>query len=317
MQDTTVPLFSLAALREGKDLDAFRACVTGTGVFYLTEYGVTEADHQLATRTATDFFERGTPEEKKAVTTDVPTLRRGYSALEAESTAQVTRTGSYTDYSMSFSMGVADNLFPSREFEDVWTDYFARLRTAAEDTARVVLETCGTHGGDTPPTGTADPLRDTDPVLRLRYFPEVPEHRAAEREPRRMAPHYDLSVVTLIHQTPCANGFVSLQAEIDGTMVGLPHVPEAVVVLCGAIAPLATRGAVPAPRHHVASPGADQREGSDRTSSVFFLRPSTGYTFSVPEARSYGLDVSLDAETATFGDWIGTNYVTMHATPRA
>ncbi|MEU7056921.1 2OG-Fe(II) oxygenase family protein [Streptomyces sp. NPDC046197] len=310
MADTTVPIFSLAELQKGADREEFRRCVTQTGVFYLTDYGVLEEEHRLATDTAMDFFAHGTTQEKQAVTTKIPTMRRGYSALEAESTAQVTRTGTYTDYSMSFSMGISDNLFPSQRFEEVWTDYFGHLYAAAQETARVVLRASGTYeGGDE----DMDTLLDCDPVLRLRYFPEVPEHRAAEREPRRMAPHYDLSVITLIHQTPCANGFVSLQAEVGGELVDLPAVPDAVVVLCGAIAPVVTQGAVPAPRHHVRSPGAGQREGSDRTSSVFFLRPSTDFTFSVPKARTYGLDVDLDADTATFGDWIGTNYVTMHA----
>lgn len=311
MADTTVPLFNLAELSQGAHRDEFHRCVTELGVFYLTGYGATEADHRLATDTATDFFATGTPEEKLAVTTTVPTLRRGYSALEAESTAQVTRTGSYTDYSMSFSMGIGGNMFPSERFERVWTDYFDRLYAAAQRTCAVVLEASGTYDG-----GDLDTLLDCDPVLRLRYFPEVPEHRAAEHEPRRMAPHYDLSLITFVHQTPCANGFVSLQATVDGELVDLPTVPEAVVVLCGAIAPLVTQGAVPAPHHHVRSPGADLREGSARTSSVFFLRPSIDFSFSVSKAREYGLAVDIDVpgDTATFGDWIGTNYVTMHAT---
>ncbi|MEU7022557.1 2OG-Fe(II) oxygenase family protein [Streptomyces sp. NPDC046203] len=337
MTDTSglrVPTFSLPELKKGEGKEEFRAWVTKAGFFYLTDCGVREQDHRLATDTAMEFFAQGTPEEKQAMRAKNPTMRRGFSALEAESTAQVTKTGTYTDYSMSFSMGIDDNLFPSDRFEKVWTDYFTGLHTAALDAARIVMEAAGTYDGPGEGTGEgpgdghgggthggaghrdSDVLLDTAPVLRLRYFPEVPEHRVAEHEPRRMAPHYDLSLVTLIHQTPCANGFVSLQAEMDGRMVDLPHVPDAVVVLCGAVAPLVTRGAVPAPRHHVRSPESGLREGSARTSSVFFLRPSTEFGFSVPKAREYGLEVdTLDGETATFGDWIGTNYVTMHATP--
>jgi deacetoxycephalosporin-C synthase/deacetoxycephalosporin-C hydroxylase len=90
-------------------------------------------------------------------------MRRGYSALEAESTAQVTNTGEYTDYSMSFSMGISGNLFPSPEFETVWTAYFDRLYTAARETARVVLNSTGTYDG-----GDMETLLDCDPVLRLR-----------------------------------------------------------------------------------------------------------------------------------------------------
>jgi deacetoxycephalosporin-C hydroxylase len=312
MMERAVPTFSLADLREGRHLDELRHCLSGMGVFYLTEYGASAADHQRATDTAMRFFTTATAAEKDLVTTRTPNIRRGYSGLEAESTAQVTNTGTYTDYSMSFSMGVGGNLFPDGAFEDVWTRYFDQLYAISRTTAREVLNAFGAQ-----PDGGLDKLLDCDPVLRLRYFPEVPENRVAEVEPLRMAPHYDLSIITLIHQTPCASGFVSLHAEIGAEMVPLPYVPDAIIVMCGAVASLVTGGAVLAPKHHVEAPLADQRAGSSRTSSVFFLRPSPGFTFSVPEARRIGFDVSVTGETATFADWIGTNYITMHTSAAA
>jgi deacetoxycephalosporin-C synthase/deacetoxycephalosporin-C hydroxylase len=54
------------------------------------------------------------------------------------------------------------------------------------------------------------------------------------------------------------------------------------------------------------------RVGSERTSSVFFLRPRPTFAFSVPEARGLGFNVSLAADTATFGEWNGANYTVMH-----
>lgn len=312
MTDTVVPAFSLVDLREGRRLDEFRRCLTGLGVFYMTDYGASTGDHQLATDTAMRFFTTATAAEKKAVTTRTPTIRRGYSGLEAESTAQVTNTGRYTDYSMSFSMGIGGNLFPNDEFEAVWTRYFDQLYAIARTTAREVLNVV-----DAQPDGGLENLLNCDPVFRLRYFPEVPENRVAEEEPLRMAPHYDLSILTLIHQTPCANGFVSLHAAIGDEMVPLPYVPDAIIVMCGAVASLVSGGAVLAPKHHVGAPPADRRAGSARTSSVFFLRPSSDFTFSIPEARRCGFDVSVTGETATFADWIGTNYITMHTAAAA
>jgi isopenicillin N synthase-like dioxygenase len=306
MTRMTISAISLAELRQGLHQEELRKCATEMGLFYLTDYGMSQEDHQLATDAAMNAFERTTPEEKQALSTKVGTIRRGFSGLEAESTALVTNTGEYSDYSMCYSMGMSHNLFPSPRFEEVWTDYFNRLYGVAQETARAVLNSTGTYDG-----GDMEALLDCDPVLRLRYFPEVPEHRVAERVPLRMAPHYDLSIVTLTHQTPCSNGFVSLQAKIGGEMVDLPAVPDAVLVLCGAVATLVTQGAVPAPKHHVAAPPAHMRVGSGRTSSVFFLRPRSTFTFSVPNARKYGLNVSLAADTATFGEWIGTNYLSM------
>jgi deacetoxycephalosporin-C hydroxylase len=210
---------------------------------------------------------------------------------------------------MCYSMGMSHNLFPSPEFEGAWTRYFTQLYEVARETARIAVHSTGTNE-----SYDIEDLLNCDPVLRFRYFPEVPNHRIAERVPLRMAPHYDLSIVTLIHQTSCANGFVSLQADIDGEFVELPTVPDTMLVMCGAVASIVTQGAILAPKHRVAAPPARMQTGSERTSSVFFLRPRPTFSFSVAKARQYGLDVSLSVEDATFADWIGVNYVAMHTT---
>jgi deacetoxycephalosporin-C synthase/deacetoxycephalosporin-C hydroxylase len=276
-------------------------------VFYLRDTGLSDEEHRPAMAETLDLFATITREEREALTTKIASIRRGYSGLEAESTAIVTNNGDYTDYSMTYSMGLSHNLFPSPRFEQIWTAYFERYHAVARDIARAILQTVGVHDGI-----EIEALLACDPVLRLKCFPEVPEHRAAERVPMRIAPHYDLSIVTLIHQTPCPNGFVSLQAEAAGQWVALPAVPGTVVVLCGAVTTLATGGQVPAPRHQIAAPPASLRAGSDRTSSVFFLRPAPSFAFSVSEARRFGFNVSLGHEHATFGEWVGNNYTAMH-----
>ena len=307
MTNTKVPVFSLLDLQKGRHRDEFRSCLAEMGVFYLQDYGISEAEHQLAQATIMDFFEHGSEEEKASVINTIPSVRRGYSKLEVESTAVVTNTGEFSDYSMAYSMGILDNLFPSRKFENALTPYFQALYSASQGTAREVLNTIGADC-----EGGIDSFLDCDPLLRFRYFPEVPEHRCAESQPLRMAPHYDLSIVTLIHQTPCANGFVSLQCEIGGNYVELPYMPNACVVLCGAVLPLVSGGRTKAPKHQVLAPSHKQQVGSSRTSCVFFLRPKSEFTFSIPLAKACGLNVSLTGDTATFKEWIGGNYVNMH-----
>ncbi|MEU7056927.1 2OG-Fe(II) oxygenase family protein [Streptomyces sp. NPDC046197] len=310
--DTTVPTFSLADLQEGRRREEFVVCLAEKGVFHLTDSGLTEADQKSAKDVAVDFFQHGTEQQKRAVTSTVPTVRRGFTGLESESTAKITNTGAYTDYSMCYSMGTSDNVFPTAGFERIWSHYFDRMYHASREVARQVLKATGTE-----PEGGTEAFVDCEPLLRFRYFPEVPEHRSAEEEPLRMAPHYDLSTVTLIQQTPCPNGFVSLQCEVGGSFVDLPARPDAVLVFCGAVATLVTGGRVKAPRHHVASPGRDRIAGSSRTSSVFFLRPNADFTFSVPLARQCGFDIGLDGDTATFQDWIGGNYVNIRTKTEA
>ncbi len=87
--------------------------------------------------------------------------------------------------------------------------------------------------------------------------------------------------------------------------------------MCGAVASLVSGGPVLRPIALRRSTPAGKRVGSGRTSSVFFLRPSSDFAFSVPMARECGFDLSLNGETATFADWIGTNCITMHTTTAA
>lgn len=305
-----VPTFSLRELKEGLRRDELRRCLKETGVFYLKNYGVSEDEHRLARETIMNFFERGTEEEKASVINSIPNIRRGYSRLEAESTAKVTNSGEYSDYSANYSMGISGNLFPSREFENIVTPHFQSLYRASQETARALLNAMRVECD-----GGIDSLLDCDPVWRFRYFPDVPEHRTAEKQPLRMASHYDLSIVTLIHQTPCANGFVSLQSEINGDYIDLPPLSDSTVVMCGAVLALVSGGQTKAPRHRVSAPTSSQRVGSARTSSVIFLRPKSDFTFSVPLAKECGFDVELTGETATFNDWIGGNYINLHTEP--
>ena len=293
-------------MHAGRGLDEFRSCLVEKGVFYLDEDRSLQDEHRKALSVVMDFFNNGSAAQKDAVRNLIPSVRRGFSALEAESTAKITSSGDYSDYSMVFSVGTANNLFPSAQFESIWMSYFGKLYVTAQAVARAVLEA----GGATLDESIGSFL-DCDPLVRFRYFPEVPPERCAERQPRRMAPHYDLSIVTLIQQTPCPNGFVSLQCEVGGTYVELPPRPDRIVVICGTIATLVSNGRVKAPRHQVVAPFARQRIGSSRTSSVFFLRPKAEFRFSVPLAKACGLDIDFNGETATFRDWIEGNYVNL------
>ena len=308
MTDPRIDIFELDELKEASHLDAFRKLLFERGAFYLREDDRIKKEHQKAMDAVMDLFENGTAEQKNALRNLTPNIRRGFSDLEAESTAKITKGGEYTDYSMVYSVGLSGNLYPSKAFEDIWTSYFDRFYEVSKDIAKSVL-----RAADADLDEDIDAFLECDPLLRFRYFPEVPEDRCAEQEPRRMASHYDLSIITAIQQTPCANGFVSLQCEVDGRYVDLPPLPGCMVVFCGAVAPLVTGGRIKAPRHQVAAPSISQRVGSGRTSSVFFLRPKPDFRFSVPLAKASGLDVDFTGDTATFGEWISGNYVNLRS----
>lgn len=310
MTTGAVSTFSLKEIKKGLHREELLKCVTEMGIFYLSDYGFDDTRHRVATDIGLDFFRNSSDEEKQSVSNKNKSIRRGFSELEAESTAIVTNNGSYSDYSMCYSMGLSGNMFPSAQFEAIWSDYFSDLYTVAQDAAGAVMRAVGVFAGD---EDKLNEFLDCDPVLRLRYFPEVPEDRMAEITPMRMAPHYDLSIITLIQQFACPNGFVSLQAHYPWGTIDLPEVPKTILVLCGAVAKIVSKGKIPSPIHQVASPSGQQIIGSERTSSVFFLRPKAGFSFSVPDARDCGLDICISKEFATFGEWIGANYIELGA----
>jgi isopenicillin N synthase-like dioxygenase len=281
--------------------------VTEKGVFYLKEDGPLKNAHSHAENAAMAFFATASDEAKKAVTNTTPNSRRGFSALESESTARCTKSGDYSDYAMVYSMGISENVFPSAHFAQIWKHYFSLYYELSRSTARAVLESM-----DPRVDTDVDTLLDCDPVLRFRYFPEVPESRCAEQQPHRMAPHYDLSIVSVVLQSPCPNGFVSLQVEIGGQFVELPPLSDCLVVFCGSVATLVSGGKIRAPNHRVVSPSAAQRVGSDRTSGVLFLQPKPEFSFSVSLAKACGMGEDLVGENATFGAWCGANYTEMH-----
>lgn len=161
-------IFSLPALQLGAEADEFWECLTTHGLFYIIDHGLTEGAHLLARKGVMNFFENASEKEKQLILNIDPNKRRGYSALESESTAQVTNNGNYSDFSMAFSMGLSENLFPTPKFEKVWKKYFNSLFVIAKQLANVILKIlefyCKIESSQ---------MSSYDPVLRFRYFPDV------------------------------------------------------------------------------------------------------------------------------------------------
>lgn len=303
----TVPTFYLRDLEAllGPNADqsvlrAFRECLNLQGVFYLSDPSLAEEVHAAARTKAMEFFAKGDAKAKQRMVSTQTHLRRGYLALGHESTAKSTNLGDYVDLAMAFSMGEHSNLFPDEEFANIWSKYFAAVKAASH---RLWHVTRVLYKLDNIPT---------DDVLRLRYYPDVGKDRAAEVEPLRVAPHHDVSVYTLIHQTPCVNGFVSLQCEWDGVYHEVPTIPGTMVVQVGAVLSVMSRGALKSPKHRIAAPPLNLIQGSSRSALVYHIRPQPYVPISVREAHRLGFGDRLRGDIATFGEWVGGNYARIH-----
>jgi isopenicillin N synthase-like dioxygenase len=298
----TVPIFSLEDLMKGKLIEEFKLALSEKGFFYITDHGITEQEYQHFKNTSLDFLNKN-EEEKEAVRIKIPEIRRGYTKLEGESTAQVTNVGTYTDYVTKFSMGCHSNVFPNSNFEEVWTKYFNKIYGVARTIARLIINTLDIELEDVEDFLTCDPL------LRFLYYPDVPENRCREYEPLRMAAHYDIDFITLLYQTPCLNGFVSLQAQIRDNFVDIPPIKDTLFVNSGTVLTILSKGMVKSTIHQVRSPPLHQQVGSNRTSAVFFLRPKPDFILPISNAKEYGINISFtNDDKITFGDWVGKNY---------
>lgn len=105
---------------------------------------------------------------------------------------------------------------------------------------------------------------------------------------------------------------MSLQANISGDYVDLPPHEGTLLIFCGAVLTLLSKGKIISPTHRVLAPPLAQRVASARTSSVFFLRPHPSFVFSRVEAQSYGFDITTTNDNSnnalSFKEWIEGNY---------
>lgn len=129
--------------------------------------------------------------------------------------------------------------------------------------------------------------------IRHLWYRDVPVDRCSDNtpHPERMAAHHDLDIFTLIHQTPCDNGFVSLQGQFSESSewVDIPALPGTLVVTCGEVLSIISGGVVQAATHRVTVPPSSLSEGSARASTALFWQPHADFKVKPPPDTDFGL----------------------------
>lgn len=275
-------------------LQQLAAAVTESGFFYLKNHGIREADLEAVARQTRRFF--GRPEAEK-LAYDHHQRIRGYTGYRFESTARFFGTGEGQDLCMKYTMGpelsaeevaaritsaediasnaYSENVFPDPDFRAAWVHYYAGVHQASMR----LLDAMGQAldlASDSRRIWSEMLIERSCGELRYFQYPDVPKRACADSPgagPDRMAAHFDMDVVTLLHQTPCDNGFVSLEALIGEDYVKLPAIRGTLVVNLGEILRLLTGGRVKATVHRVVRPPMRLHAGSARDVLVFFQAP--------------------------------------------
>lgn len=150
-------------------------------------------------------------------------------------------------------------------------------------------------------------MKDSQGILRFLDYPDVPEDSCSSEEEvvLRMGAHPDLDVITVLYQRPCPNGFVSLQAMINGEWTDIPAIRNTFVINFGEVLTAVSGDRVPATYHRVVSPRRELSIGSARVSFPFFWNPRPDFRMPIPKDSKFSRFLKEGETSTTFGKFLG------------
>mmetsp|Transcript_43617 Transcript_43617/g.102850 ORF Transcript_43617/g.102850 Transcript_43617/m.102850 type:complete len:345 (+) Transcript_43617:66-1100(+) len=287
-------------------IESFVRALREDGLLYLSNTGVDVDALAAEVRRVTEpVMNLPEAESRDLMATGFPP--NGLTRDEAESTAAVVGKGSYSDLCAKWSFSSSgENILPADadgHFKSAWT----AAHVAWDDICVRLLNLIGPALGISSTQLWQQLMKEGNRVGLLRFlrYPDVPKDRASDvgGHPERMAPHHDLDVITLLHQTPCLNGFVSLQGLVNGEWVDVPASPQTLVVNFGEALSILSAGAVKATTHRVLSPPADKLEGSARQTLVMFWEPPAEFKLKPLDDSNFG-EYTYGVDGMPFGEWL-------------
>lgn len=318
-----LPIFNLrnleAALKDN-ELNSFAAAslseaLLTKGIFYLENVGMdVELSAQIVRDHTKVYFDKPLSEtEDLRSQSGIP---RGLSPLESESVAALLGNGNHTDICYKWTMGNSEtlvNVWPEgdKAFEEEWMSYHDDMLEVAQRFMVTIAESLGTKT-DELWQNIINSSGETN--IRLLSYPDVPADRCLENgPPERMAAHHDLDLVTLIHQTSAANGFVSLQGHFPGSAgwVGIPSVPGTLVVTCGEVLSIISGGRVEATTHRVTVPTMAKGVGSARDTLALFYQPHPGFKVKPPRDTDFDTGIVYPEEGIPFNEWFALAFANL------
>jgi isopenicillin N synthase-like dioxygenase len=283
-----VPVFDFKLL----DRNVLKDTLAKSGFFYLKNFGIEEKLFSSLISITRDFFDAGQSIKTKMIAPSLPL--RGFSPLKSENLARLVKEGDYPDLCMKYTWGSQKNLYPNEKFHRIWTRYYRRLNGVAQSLLLAISEVLESE--------TLCDSQDWNKIIhgesmvRHLFYPELNDSQELS-----MAPHSDLGSVTLLYQTPAANGHIALEADLDGKFVSVPAIRGTLVVNFGDVLAHITGGKVKATRHRVVhSPSSC--EGCERTSTICFYMPDRQFNLRKFSGSDFGH--SFGDGISTFGDLV-------------
>lgn len=275
-------------------LQILQQAITESGFFYIKNHGISDEEIEFISNCTRNFYSHS---EEFKMQFDHREESRGYSHYRLESTARFFGTGFGKDLCMKYSMGpeltpeeinerisgeediaskaYSANVYPNSEFKAAWINYYNRIHELSMQLLTYIGESLELDEAGQQ-IWKEILIEKSCGDLRYLQYPDVPKQACCDISgnlPDRMGAHFDWDVVTLLHQTPSQNKFISLEARIGENFVKVPAIRGTIVVNLGEVLRLLTRGKVKATIHRVVRPPQALHQGSARDVVVFFQAP--------------------------------------------
>mmetsp|Transcript_10596 Transcript_10596/g.27235 ORF Transcript_10596/g.27235 Transcript_10596/m.27235 type:complete len:396 (+) Transcript_10596:186-1373(+) len=286
---------------------AVKRALLDYGLLYIANTGMDVDRRAAALQGATQAVFNAPPETTAGLVDSSLFPPRGLTPFESESVARVLGIGNYSDHVAKYSMGNTPrnpNIWPEGDtgFQKAWETYHDEAIDVARDLLFLIARVL-----DLEDAAVWRPvLADTgESILRHLRYPDVAPHRTSDATANhRMPAHHDLDLITLIHQTPAQNGFVSLQGQFGDPpeWVDVPAVPDTMVVTCGEVLTVITGSQVTPAIHRVAAPSETLRIGSERSVTAMFYQPHGHVKIRPPDNTHFGVQ-PFPKEGLAFSEW--------------
>ena len=124
----------------------------------------------------------------------------------------------------------------------------------------------------------------------------------------RMGAHADVSLMTIISEIGCPNGFHSLQLKFGDKWISVPPKKKAILVQFGEILRYISKGQINSMLHRVIMPPTNLNQGSNRSSLIMFIIPSDDVKFYTLDGAFPQIHKALQSKLVTYKDLIAEVY---------
>lgn len=314
-------LMSSSAWRNNKKLkivaDRVLQAFSETGFIYIINHGILDVDTETSIEVAKSFFGLSTYEKNLYQSKD--SAKRGYSNYESDNFACLAGDIKPNDLVEKFRVGPihipSTNLreakkyfFPNdlpKLFYPATPIYYCKLCSVTWKLLSILEISLGLPEGF-----FTNKMRKHTSIMTMNHYPHLSEDMAIQPGQLRIAEHTDVSMLTIVTQSPTFDGGGLEILLPSGEWHPVQYLPGSLIINIGDCLMEWTRGKLKSTKHRVSLPKLQKIPlDNSRFSIAFFVSPDFNAPLSWPSSEKDSLDRSLDnvieksSSSITYSQW--------------